>query len=79
MTTLLLNTFLVLITILFAAMALYPLFLNGTDTDLHAEPFGEDRVISVVPLGMEPQRPTAIGPVPAGERRDEHPGHQPAA
>jgi hypothetical protein len=79
MTTLLLNTFLVLITILFAAMALYPLFLGGPDTDLQAEPFGDDRVISVVPVGLDSRRPTSIGPAPAGESRDEHPGHQPAA
>lgn len=74
MTDLLLNSFLVLLTILFGAMAYYPLFLKGNDTQ--TEEIGEDRVISVVPMGMEPQTPTRIGSVrPA----DEHPGHVPAA
>lgn len=79
MTTLLLNTFLVLITMLFAVMALYPLFADGTDTELVAVPAGEDRVISVVPVGLEKNRPTQIGPAVADDQQGEHPGQQPAA
>ncbi len=79
MATLLLNSFLVLITIFFGAMALYPLFIGGTDTQLSTEPYGEDRVISVVPIGLEPNRPTQIGPAVTGDESGEHPGHQPAA
>ena len=79
MATLMLNSFLVLITILFGAMALYPLFLGGTDTELRTEPLGEDRVISVVPIGLEPNRPTRIGPAATDDQPGEHPGQQPAA
>ena len=39
MATLMLNSFLVLITILFGAMALYPLFLGGTDSSLYSGSF----------------------------------------
>lgn len=79
MATLMLNGFLVLITMLFGAMALYPLFIGSTDTELRTEPMGEDRVISVVPIGLELNRPTQIGPAVDIEQPTEHPGQQPAA
>lgn len=77
MTSLMLNSFLVLLTIFFGAMALYPLFISGTDTELEMELVGEDRVISVVPLGIERDVPTPL--IPRGNGDGEHPGHQPAA
>jgi hypothetical protein len=79
MATLLLNSFLVLIMVFFGAMALYPLFISSIDTELRAEPFGEDRVISVIPVGLKPNHPTQIGPAVANDRPGEHPGQQPAA
>lgn len=79
MTTLLLNSFLVLITILFAAMAFYPLFLGNKETEASPKFIGEDRVISVVPMGLEKNRPVQIGPAPADDNDGEHPGHPTAA
>lgn len=77
MTNLMLNSFLVLLTIFFGAMALYPLFISGTDAALEMESGGEDRVISVVPLDLDREAPTPL--VPRGNEDGEHPGHQPAA
>lgn len=78
MTDLLLNSFLVLITVFFGAMAYYPLFLGKPNTARHAS--GEDRVISVVPKGLEPHAPTRIGPTDAdADTTGEHPGESPAA
>lgn len=77
MTNLMLNSFLVLLTIFFGVMALYPLFISGTDVDLEMETGGEDRVISVVPLGIDREAPTPM--IPFGDGDGEHPGHQPAA
>lgn len=79
MTTLLLNSFLVLITLFFAAMAFYPLFITGDETEANPKSIGEDRVISVVPMGLEKNRPIQIGPATADEDRGEHPGHPTAA
>lgn len=79
MTTLLLNSFLVLITIFFAAMAFYPLFTSPNDTETSTKSIGEDRVISVVPMGLEKNRPVQIGPAPAETDNGEHPGHPTAA
>ena len=80
MTTLLLNTFLVLITLFFGAMAYYPLFLKAEDTELPSESFGDDVVISVVPSYHEPKRPTLVPSTPRGsDENTEHPGHVPAA
>lgn len=79
MTTLLLNSFLVLITIFFAAMAFYPLFMGNNETDASPKSIGEDRVISVVPMGLEKNRPIQIGPANADEDQGEHPGHPTAA
>ncbi|MCO5216177.1 MAG: hypothetical protein M9934_08720 [Thermomicrobiales bacterium] len=75
MTDVMLNSFLVLLTIFFGAMALYPLFISDTDTELEMESGGEDRVISVVPLDLDRETPTPLVP----RSGDEHPGHQPAA
>ncbi|MCO5229478.1 MAG: hypothetical protein M9934_14515 [Thermomicrobiales bacterium] len=75
MTNLMLNSFLVLLTIFFGAMALYPLFISSTDAELDMEFGGEDRVICVVPLDLDRDAPTPLVP----RSGDEHPGHQPAA
>ena len=79
MTTLLLNSFLVLITIFFASMAFYPLFTSSNETEASPTSIGEDRVISVVPMGLEKNRPVQIGPAPAEQDSGEHPGHPTAA
>lgn len=79
MTTLLLNSFLVLLVILFGAMAYYPLFLKSSDTEQPAEAYGDDVVVSIVPATTErkPARPIVL-PRPNGNG-PEHPGHRPAA
>lgn len=77
MTTFMLNSFLVLLTIFFGVMALYPFFISGTDVNLEMESGGEDRVISVVPLELDRDVPTPL--IPRGDGDSEHPGQQPAA
>lgn len=79
MTSLLLNTFLVLLTLAFGAMAYYPLFLKGTDVDEPVEAYGDDVVISVVPATREVYRPTPISAPRPSDPDPEHPGHRPAA
>lgn len=81
MTTLLLNAFLMLVVILFGAMAYYPLFLKSSDTEDAAESYGEDIVVSVVPAPLETNAPRPIVlPRPDDHDHDsEHPGHIPAA
>lgn len=83
MTTLLLNSFLVLLVILFGAMAYYPLFMKSSDTEEAAESWGEDIVISVAPSPMNRQAPVSIVRSGRFSTRDEddpnHPGHRPAA
>lgn len=84
MTTLLLNTFAVLLMLFFGAMAYYPLFLKSADTEESAESHGEDIVISVAPAPMEQKH---LQPIARKGRRSrkpsgngpEHPGHRPAA
>lgn len=84
MTTLLLNTFLVLLTLLFGVMAYYPLFVKSTDTEQPVENYGEDIVIRIAPAPMTQKRPLSIAREerrsnrPAGDG-SEHPGHRPAA
>lgn len=82
MTTLLLNSFLVLLTLFFGAMAYYPLFLKD-DTEQPAEEYGQDIVISVVPATRESEAPVSIARRAHYSTRDdndpEHPGHRPAA
>lgn len=58
----LLDAFLVLLTIFFGAMALYPLFTTKVDTDLEPELFqgGEDRIISVVPTDLCRETPIPL-------------------
>lgn len=82
MTSLLLNTFLVLLTLFFGVLAYYPLFLKSVDTELPAEDFGDDIVISVVPATRESEAPVSIARRGHYSTRDddpEHPGHRPAA
>lgn len=83
MTSLLLNTFLVLLTLFFGAMAYYPLFLKSADTEQPIEEYGEDIVISVVPATHQPDAPVSISREGRYSTRDgndpEHPGHRPAA
>lgn len=79
MTDVMLNSFLVLLTIFFGAMALYPLFISGTDIDIELESLGDDRVISVVPAAFDRDQPTPIGSARPRRKQHEHPGHIPAA
>lgn len=80
MTTLLLNTFLVLLILVFGAMAYYPLFAKSADTETPVESFSEDVVISIAPspLGQRPTPITARRGTGTGSG-PEHPGHIPAA
>lgn len=79
MTTLLLNAFLVLLVILFGAMAYYPLFLKSSDTEEPVEAYGEDVVISIVPATSTPKQARPIVLPRRTGNGSEHPGHIPAA
>lgn len=84
MTTLLLNTFAVVLMLFFGAMAYYPLFLKREETEQAVENYGEDIVVSVVPAPMEQNAPVSIAArarysTRPGNDEPEHPGHRPAA
>lgn len=83
MTTLLLNSFLALVVMLFAVMAYYPLFLKNEDAEAPVESYGEDVVVSVSPAPIGENAPVQIGHAGRYSTRDgekpEHPGHIPAA
>lgn len=83
MTTLLLNAFLVLLVILFGAMAYYPLFTKSVDTEAPVETYGEDIVVKVAPAPITQNHLRPVARAGQYSTRDdngpEHPGHRPAA
>jgi hypothetical protein len=79
MTTLLLNTLLVLLTLFFGVMAYYPLFASSNDTEEPVEKYADDVVISVAPAPFEHNRPTSISSPRPAENDPQHPWHRPAA
>lgn len=78
MTTILVQALCVLMLLLFAAMALYPLFLGDVDA---VPQHDEDRVISIA-FSTRPE-PTPLPVVreyrPIPEIESDHPTHRPAA